>query len=150
MGGALSIFLVTRLELPVRHVTAPHPQERKAGLLRDVIHMMRQNPMFLRITTNTFLLSFGAWLVGPLYIILYVKQLGASDGWLGILNTLAYIGVIIGYWLWRRIIRRIGETRALLIALPLVTTFPVLWLRLCQPDVYPLCGVFYQCRQPRC
>jgi MFS family permease len=63
-------------------------------------------------------------MTGPLYIILYVKQLKAPDSWLGLVNTLAYIGVILGYWLWRRIIRRTGEARTLLIALPLVCMFP--------------------------
>ncbi len=126
VGGIISIYLVSQLRIPARQVSQPKPQEHQTGALRDLVGMMRHNPMFLRITINTFLLSFGAWMISPLYIILYVKQLGASDGWLGTLNTLAYIGVIVGYWLWRRVIRRIGESRTLLIALPLVIIFPFL------------------------
>ena len=123
-GGAISIFLVSRLHLPKRVLPPPRPQERQVGMVKDIIRMMRDNPMFGRITLNTFLLSFGAWMTGPLYIILYVKQLNAPDSWLGLVNTLAYIGVILGYWLWRRIIHRTGEARTLLIALPLVCMFP--------------------------
>ncbi|MCE5257529.1 MAG: MFS transporter [Chloroflexi bacterium] len=125
-GGIISIYLVSQLRIPARKVSQTKSQEHQTGTLRDLAGMMRHNPMFLRITINTFLLSFGAWMISPLYIILYVKQLGASDGWLGMLNTLAYIGVIVGYWLWRRVIRRIGESRTLLIALPLVIIFPFL------------------------
>lgn len=124
VGGAISIYLVSRLRLPHKNFPAPRPQERQTGMYKDIIRMVRHNPMFGRIMLNTFLLSFGAWMTGPLYIILYVRQLGASDGWLGLVNTLAYIGVILGYWLWRRIIRRTGEARTLLIALPLVCMFP--------------------------
>jgi MFS family permease len=124
IGGAISIFLVSRLHLPKKSLPVPRLHERKAGVIKENISMVRNNPMFGRIIANTFLLSFGAWMIGPLYIILYVKQLGAPDSWIGLVNTLSYIGVILGYWIWRRIIRRTGEARTLLIALPLVCLFP--------------------------
>jgi Na+/melibiose symporter-like transporter len=124
IGGAISIFLVSRLHLPKKSLPTPRLHERKAGVIKENISMVRNNPMFGRIIANTFLLSFGAWMIGPLYIILYVKQLGAPDSWIGLVNTLSYIGVILGYWIWRRIIRRTGEARTLLIALPLVCLFP--------------------------
>ncbi|MHB9031529.1 MAG: MFS transporter [Anaerolineae bacterium] len=124
LGGAVSIFLVSRLKLPAQQPRHVRPVDQKSGVFHDVFGMMRSNPMFLRLTVNTFLLSFGAWMIGPLYIILYVKQLGANDGWIGTVTTLSYIGVILGYWIWRRVIRRLGESRTLLVALPLVITFP--------------------------
>ncbi len=126
VGGLVSIYLVSQIRIPPTRVPVPQTPRNRKGALRDMISMMRNNPMFRRITVNTLLLDLGAWMIGPLYIILYVKQLGASDSWLGTLNTLAYIGIIIGYWFWRRVIRRIGESRTLLIALPLVIVFPFL------------------------
>jgi MFS family permease len=75
---------------------------------------------------NTLLFNLGAWMVGPLYIIFFVRQLGATDGWLGLRGAITYIGVILGYALWRRIVRRIGEARSLLIALPIVSAYAIM------------------------
>ena len=65
-------------------------------------------------------------MVSPLFIIYYVRQLEASDGWIGTLGTLAHVGVVAGYWGWRQVIRRTGDFRALLIATPLVCLHPLL------------------------
>jgi len=122
-GGMISLYLVSRIKIPKSTKPAP-ARGTKRNILREYKELISKNPMFMRITVNTLLLSLGAWMTGPLYIILYVKQLGANDGWLGLANTVSYVGVIIGYWLWRRLIRRWGEKRSLLIALPLAITFP--------------------------
>lgn len=125
LAGAYSVFLVSRLRLPETGQPTPLPiQRQREPVFKAMRGLLRENPLFARIVTNTFLLDFGAWLVGPLYIILFVRQLGATDGWLGLNGTLANIGVIAGYWLWRRIIRRFGEAKTLLIALPLVVVYP--------------------------
>lgn len=84
---------------------------------------VQEHPAFARIIVNTFVFDFGAWLVGPLYVILFVRGLEASDSWVGLNATLANIGVVVGYWLWRKIVRRLGEWRTLLVALPLTTTY---------------------------
>ena len=57
-------------------------------------------------------------------MIFFVRQLGATDGWIGLNSTLANIGVVSGYWVWRRIIHRLGEARCLLLALPLASLYP--------------------------
>jgi MFS family permease len=88
--------------------------------------MLAENRDFVRITLNTLLFDLGAWLVGPLYILFFVRELGASDGWIGLNNTLANLGVIAGYALWRRLIRRWGYGRTLLISVPMAASYAFL------------------------
>ena len=87
---------------------------------------MAENQDFVRIIANTLVFDLGAWLVGPLYIIYFVRELGASDGWIGLNSTLANIGVIAGYALWRRWIRKLGYSRTLLITVPLAASYAFL------------------------
>ncbi|NLG51824.1 MAG: MFS transporter, partial [Chloroflexi bacterium] len=54
----------------------------------------------------------------------FVRHLNATDGWVGLNGTMANVGVIVGYWAWRRIIRKTGENKAMLIALPLACAYP--------------------------
>jgi MFS family permease len=136
-GGAASVYFIARIRMPqpaerpdsapATRTTAETPT-RSAVAARPSWHeslrgAVREHPQFARIIANTFVFDFGAWLVGPLYIILFVRGLGASDSWVGLNATLANIGVVVGYWLWRKIIRRLGESCTLLVALPLTTTY---------------------------
>ncbi len=127
LAGGCSILLVSRLGLPERDETAAsHTATPREPLLPSLRNLMRRDTGFGRIIANTLFYDFGAWMIAPLYIILFVRQLGASDGWLGLNGTLANVGVILGYWLWRQIIRRLGEARALRISLPMATVYPLL------------------------
>jgi MFS family permease len=88
--------------------------------------MFRSNLGFRTLVFNTLVFDCGAWLVSPLYIIFFVRELGASDGWLGLNGMLASIGGIIGHLLWRRWIRRLGYSRALLLSAPLGASYACL------------------------
>jgi MFS family permease len=88
--------------------------------------MVKDNQGFVRIVINSFVFNGGAWLVGPLYMILFVNQLGASDSWIGLNTTLAHIGVIGGNLIWRRLMDRWGADRALRSAVPLAAGYAFL------------------------
>ena len=110
-SGVIGIYLVSRIHVEPQVARTPIDRTRREkgswlGALRSAEGAQRG---FFRIVVNTLLFNLGAWMVGPLYMIFYVRELQASDGWVGTLGTLAHVGVITGYWLWRRIVRRIGE-----------------------------------------
>ena len=134
LGGGLSVFFVARMRMPAPPEGAATPQAEEAtaaggesdadagqpahlapprgrrvpwrAALRGAV---QEHPAFARIIVNTFVFDFGASLVGPLYVILFVRGLAASDSWVGLNATLANIGVVVGYWLWRKVVRRLGE-----------------------------------------
>ncbi|NLD44823.1 MAG: MFS transporter [Chloroflexi bacterium] len=106
---------------------APKPAPAARGSWwADLRGLLAEEPGFRRIVVNTLLFNLGAWMIGPLFIIFFVRELGASDGWVGTLGTLAHIGVILGYWLWRKVVRRLGDARALLLAALPVCAHPFL------------------------
>jgi hypothetical protein len=90
---------------------------RSAARLRTEL---REQPAFVRIMVNTFLHGLGVWMVAPLYVLYYVRQLGASDAWLGLNGTLA------GFSLWRWLMARWGEPVSLKRTIVLVGLYPVL------------------------
>ncbi len=127
IGGALSVLFVALIRIPEKEQALLTPAAggaREEPFLPSVVRMVRENRGYGRIILNTLLFNLGAWMLGPLYMILYVRQLQATDSWVGLHTTLAHVGVVVGYWIWRRIIRRLGDTKTLLIALPLIVTYP--------------------------
>jgi len=126
IGGAISVYLVSRIRTPEKAV--PLKTEKRKATLHDMLglSMLKRSPQFARLTVNTFLVSAGSWMVGPLYTILYVRQLGASDSWIGATSTLSNIGAVAGYWIGQRIVKKIGENRGLRFTVPVNITWPLL------------------------
>lgn len=138
VAALLSTYAVSRVRIPETKVVArsSRPAERgegKSGTLKRVTttlaevgaHAAKQQS-FVRIVINTLIFNIGAWLVMPLYVIFFVKQLQASDGWIGLNSTLAQVGGIAGHLIWRRVIRRFGNGRTLLIAIPMAASYAFL------------------------
>lgn len=130
-AGVLSAYFVAKIEVPETPVIARERQGVKAlpkpRAIRDSLQtVIHENRDFFRMLTNTFIFNFGAWLLGPLYIIFFINQLRASDGWVGLNTTLAQIGVIVGYLLWRRVMDRRGIGWTLRFTVPLSAAYAFL------------------------
>jgi MFS family permease len=126
-GSMLSMVYLFKIRVPESKVVR---RERRVGTAKpSVAHlkaMFSENLGFVRIIGNTLVFDLGAWLVGPLYVLFFVRELGASDGWIGLNNTLANVGVILGYAFWRRWVRKLGYSRTLLITVPLASSYAFL------------------------
>lgn len=78
-----------------------------------------KTPGFGRMMAYTFLFETGAWLAAPLYLLVFVKQLGATDGWLGLNGAAGNIAVLAGFYLAKPLQERWGSGKILLVfALP--------------------------------
>ncbi|NLG50417.1 MAG: MFS transporter, partial [Chloroflexi bacterium] len=79
LGGALSVYLVSRIKPPEKSVSSAATQSKRLPW-RDMlgVSLLRENRAFFRIVTNTLLFNLGAWMISPLYIILFVRHLNAT------------------------------------------------------------------------
>ncbi|MDF1514238.1 MAG: MFS transporter [Anaerolineae bacterium] len=131
-AALVSVYYVSRLSVPQQEVkqTQDKPNKKqKISLIKavaDFRQSTKDNRAFVRMVINTLVFNLGAWFVMSLYTIFFVKELQASDGWVGLNTTLANIGVIAGNLLWRRIIAKVGDQRALLLSLPLSASYAFL------------------------
>ncbi|HVO44187.1 MAG TPA: MFS transporter, partial [Aggregatilineales bacterium] len=78
-----------------------------------------------RLLLNMAVYQFGLTLPGQLFTIFFINSLNATDGWLGISNAAAQLGVVVGYFLWERIFRRWSFNKGLRRATLLTWVFPV-------------------------
>ncbi|MCC7206474.1 MAG: MFS transporter [Anaerolineae bacterium] len=78
-----------------------------------------------RFLFNQGVYAFGLTLPSGLFSIFYIEVLGATDGWLGLNNAAAPLGVIFGYLVWERLTRRRGFIWGLKRAMLLTWFFPV-------------------------
>ncbi len=70
-------------------------------------------PQFTRIVRNTLMYGMGIWMAAPLYVLFFVKSLGANEAWIGLNGTVSGVANIFGYMFWRWAISRWGEPHIL-------------------------------------
>ncbi len=137
VGALMSVFYLFKIKAPPSKVirrTQNNRRQKPFKIGRATLprvkaafkEMLTENQVFVRLTLNTLVFNLGAWLVMPLYTIFFVRELNASDGWIGLNSTLANIGVIVGYMVWRRSVHKLGNHRALLISIPLSASYAFL------------------------
>ncbi len=85
-----------------------------------------EQPDFVRIVINTLAHGIGLWMIGPIYVLYFVRTLGATDGWIGLNGTVASLLPVIGFALWQRGIARWGENRVLRWTISVVGIYPIL------------------------
>ena len=124
----LSWYNIAKIDVPDSPVKAAGESQRTTLKTQwlTFIKATRENPEFMKLTTNTLMHGAGLWIASPLYIIYYVRQLSATDSWLGLQGTLASLATIAGYAFWRWAMGRWGESKTLKRTIPLAGLFPII------------------------
>ena len=129
----ISLYYLARVKVPVKVKPALPPKGPAAGprqslLVRGTRFLTAPLKVqgFARIFVNSFLFSIGLWAAGPLFLLYPVRDLGASEAWLGAYGSIGNLATIFGYLFWRRLIARRGEARVLKYVVPLMGLYPLL------------------------
>ena len=134
LTSMISIVLLFKLRVPdsqpLQYEQTRQPRQARRRSLGELVRSARGaltgEPAFMRITINTLLHGVGIWMAAPLYALYFVRTLEASDAWLGLNGTLASLGTIAGYSLWRWIMTHWGEPVTLKRTIPLAGLYAVL------------------------
>ena len=102
VGGLISYYYSSRIELPD---TEPQPRTAELSLpqrIKDYINLIRNERAFVSFTAKRFVYVAGATLSAPLLPLYYVREVQATDAWIGIINTAQTAIMLLGYFLWAR------------------------------------------------
>jgi MFS family permease len=94
--------------------------------VKELTQVFKGQAMFTRFMINTLLLNIGMWMVGPLYVLYTVRQLSASDAWIGTAGTIASICSLLGWLAGRRLIEWWGDTITHRRLVLLIGIYPIL------------------------
>jgi predicted MFS family arabinose efflux permease len=127
-ASLVSLYYVSRIKVADAVVVEQQPQ-RKAPLatqLRRSVRQLIKQRDFVRFSASAFVFHWGLYLPSALYAIYRVKNLGASDTWIGILSMVQNAVTIMTYLYWGRVASRKGNRFVLLISSLGIVLFPVL------------------------
>lgn len=127
IGGTLGMLFWGKLKIPESITVDETPADQRGVVERLTAYWRSLHvPSFVRyeLTATVFRLGFN--LPTALYSIYWIRQLEASDLWIGWQTTTNQLALILGYAVWGKVVSRKGYFRPLLICTIGVGLYPVL------------------------
>lgn len=127
VGGLISFYFSSHIKIPSTH--APPPGARERSLVKNLhnyLLLIRSEPVYVSFTFKRFVYLSGISLGAPLFPLYFVRELNASDAWIGILSTVQSFVLVGGYYLWARQSRKRGSRFTLLITTFVVALYPAM------------------------
>jgi len=127
LGGATGMVFWGKMRIPENVQVAR--EERRTKSIRAQIGGYWQSirvPAFLRYELTINVLRLALNLPVALYSIYWIRELNASDLWIGWRATASRLAMIVGYSLWGRVVQRRGYVIPLLVCTLGVGLTPVL------------------------
>jgi Na+/melibiose symporter-like transporter len=109
----LSIFAWLSLRFPAKEENTNEVESRKVTFIdqiNELLLIFKDRPVFTRFIINDLFLSVGLWMVGPLYVLYTVRQLQASDAWIGTSATVGTACSLVGWLVGRRLVELWGDS----------------------------------------
>ncbi len=127
-GGILSFAFSRQITLP-DNPSHSAPQDVGVSLrsrMRMVWGDLRAHDAFSRFMLSAFVFNMGMTVAIPLFPLYWVRGVGATDFWIGLINTVNNGIVMVGYFLWSAIARRFGNRIVLRICAFGLVLYPLL------------------------
>lgn len=127
-GGLLSFAFSSQIVIPDNAPGERAPAERQPwrARLREGLAALRENADYSRFLLSQFVFRFGMALALPLFPLYWVRELHASDSWIGIINTVQNAVLLVAYFMWAGLSRRRGTVLVLRICAFGLGLYPLL------------------------
>ncbi len=114
LGGLVSYYFSSHIRIPD---VEPPPRESGVSVRRQAsnyVALVKGQPEFLSFLNKRFIFQMGILLATPLLPLFYVRELNASNAWIGFINTVQACLLLFGYFWWPRVSRTRGSRTVLL------------------------------------
>ncbi|MBC8159984.1 MAG: MFS transporter [Roseiflexaceae bacterium] len=126
LGGVLSFAFASRIDIPDNTPVAkpaerlPWRERTRAG-----VAALRQNRAYSQFVGSQLVFRFGMGLGLPLFPLYWVRELDASDAWIGVINTTGSAVLLVAYFMWASLTRRHGAGLVLRICTLGIALYPL-------------------------
>lgn len=127
VGSLPSLFFFRRIVLPPFEAAATRSTERRAlrVRLREFVAPFVESRAFVRYNLSVAAFRVALSMPAGLFSIYWVDYLGATDTQVGIRGSVAYLALVVGYWVWGKVANRLGH-RTLLFFAALIGFYPIM------------------------
>lgn len=115
LGGLISYYFSSRIQIADIEIPKKSAKSSLKSTIREYVQLVNQEPAFVSFTVKRFVYLFGITLGTPLFPLYFVRQLDASDAWIGLVYTVQTAILVVGYFFWSRQSRTRGSRSVLMI-----------------------------------
>jgi MFS family permease len=114
----LSLYYLRRIRVPDAVLAQRDLQPRERynwKRLQQSLSGILSHNAFVRFTLASFVFYWGLYLPGALWSVMRVRELGASDAWIGLIVVVIDVSTIGGYFYWGKIRNKRGDRWLLIV-----------------------------------
>lgn len=114
-GGLLSFIFSSQISIPDNQPAEIAEQTRhsRRERLREGLAALRENATFSRFLISQFVFRCGLTMSLPIFPLYWVRELHATDTWIGLINTVNSGVLLVAYFIWSAVSRQRGATLVL-------------------------------------
>ena len=114
VGGLVSYYFSSHIDLPERTPPAETPGASWRARLIEYRELVLREKDFTRFVIQRFVFLSGTMLSVPLFPLYYVREVNATNAWIGVIHTSQAAILLVGYFFWTRTKRLRGSRFVLL------------------------------------
>jgi hypothetical protein len=126
LGGLISYYFSSQITLPDAEPVESSPGLTRRQQVREYVDLIRGERPFISFITKRFVVLSGSALAAPVFPLFFVRELQASNSWIGAFATVQTAVMLIGYPLWAHLTRQRGPRFVLLCTVLGVALYPAL------------------------
>ena len=123
LGGVVSFSAVRKVKFD--QVATAQNVDAEKFKVSQFVTIFKENKPFANYVVKRFVYFIGGTLLGPVTSLYYIKDLKISVGWIGGFSTAATLSLIIGYFIWLRMSRKVSSVKILLITTFIMALWPL-------------------------
>jgi MFS family permease len=113
--GIVSFYFSRQIEVPNNPPIDRGPRVPPSLAIRNTLNELRGRPEYVRFIVSSSIYYFGLMLALPIFPLFWIRELQASDFWIGAINTMSSGILLIGYFFWASISRKRGPAFILIV-----------------------------------
>jgi MFS family permease len=128
IAAMMSLRCVSRLQVP-DETTVIHrdrPKQWIGASIRNSVRQVTSEKAFVWYVVSSLIFNWGIYFPTPLFNIYRIRNLGASDTWIGVLTMVDSVVTIFSYLVWGRLAPRWGNRKVLIVGAFGMVAFPIL------------------------
>jgi len=108
VGGLISFYYSSHIKIPPQTISEEPGKKSLKSQVSEITRLVIKEKPFTSFMAKRFIFFAGSAMVSPLIPLYLVRVVGATDGWISIINTSQTAILVIGYFLWTRFGKRRG------------------------------------------
>jgi len=126
LGGLISYYFSSHIKIPPQTIPVNQGERSLKAQFSGISRLVWHEKPFVSFIAKRFIFFAGSAMAAPLVPLYLVREIGASDGWISIINTSQIAIMVIGYFLWTRFGKRRGVRPVLVLTTLGLSFYPFL------------------------